>query len=393
MTKITGKSAIIINIFFLLSLILIGCEDIYSDDYLYSIGGKSSALDLDGHILLQLDRKGFMAHHEGWIYTLENGLYRMQLDGTGKHKIGNRPFSNSVYHNDWLYFMDEAGAIRIGWTTTIYAGSIYRMRLDGSEYMKYTATDNVVNFILKDNWIYYQSINNNWDDRSLYRINIDGSDKHLIAENSREYIISDDYIFIKHEIKQFDTKIIRYNLDGTGKIIIVEDDTVILTPLFTDNDNIYFMVWFDSLGLGGFKGPQIHRVLFDGTEKNIIINNHENYSIGISNFKDGFIYFVFSQAARWDNDWVGFSTINKIRADGTDITKLLDSRERNFNRLGMIGNHFYFMSGSNIFRISVNGGNIDTVGVLNDFTWDSPRYVSAWFLSQDIFYVIEEPLL
>ena len=87
MVKNNGRTVLLFRgfIYLLLWFFLSGCADMVSgnvDDFLSGFGGKATDFDIDGHILLQLDKKGFKAHHEGWVYTLESGIYRMRLDGT-----------------------------------------------------------------------------------------------------------------------------------------------------------------------------------------------------------------------------------------------------------------------------------------------------------------------
>ena len=382
-------------LFYFLAIVLvlgfISCD--FENDGLYS--GANQDIDRidEEHSVLHLDRRAFAAYHEGWVYTIEREragnarfIYRMRPDGTGRQRIGNAPFSASVFHNGWLYFMDEAGAGWFGWESWVYAGSIYRMRLDGSERKKYIDTDNVVYFMLYDNWIYYLSINNdNWFDRSLYRIRIDGSGKQLIAENCVLFIISDGYIFAKYEISQFDTKIIRYNLDGTGRKILVESNTQSLSPLFTHDGFLYYMLWFQNNTIGA---PQVRRMRFDGTGQEIIVERSEYAILRNVVFHGEFIYFTYGWNGGSANGWRHLISLYRVRLDGSDKKELLANKGS--EHFDVIGNYIYFRRDNGISRLSINGGMPQTVHTAN---WDNRRFVSGWFVSGNTFFVVEEPIL
>ena len=44
-------------------------------------------------------------------------------------------------------------------------------------------------------------------------------------------------------------------------------------------------------------------------------------------------------------------------------------------------------------RKDIGGNNSNDTVYVTDFTWDLPRFVSGWFVSNNRFYVVEEPLL
>jgi hypothetical protein len=303
----------------------------------------------------------------------------MLTDGTKKQQISKFPFDASRYNDGWLYCMKSAGSIRFGNEVTFVPGLLYRMRLDGSEIMKYENSTHIVNFSLNDGWIYYilrKDESYGGIDRSLHKMRIDGSDNKLIAENCNIFIIADDYIFI-----QFNNKIIRSNIDGTASETIVENNNQIHTPIFTYNGYLYFSV---SLRHPASGAQQIQRIKFDGTEQEIIVEISESHSIGGIIFNNGLIYYAYIDPSD--------IKILKINANGTDSVILLDNITRSVFSFRFFGDYIYYRNDHDVYRFPKNGGEIETVRIAPINTLDNQRFMSGWFISNSSFFIVDEPL-
>ena len=136
----------------------------------------------------------------------------------------------------------------------------------------------------------------------------------IIAENCQNYIIADGYIFVIHAISQFDTKIIRYNLDGTGSEVLLENNDRYFLPLFTDNGYLYFLVGFQSLNIEELTGNQIQRIKFDGSGRQIIVQHPEYGSPENVIFNNGNIYYTYS--GRVADSFQFVNQIFKINKEG-----------------------------------------------------------------------------
>jgi hypothetical protein len=352
-------------------------------------------LELKDHYVLQLDRRAFTAYHEGWVYTNEYdvnwnpSVHRMHPEGTGKRRIGNLPFSSSIYKDGWIYCMEPANTISVGWDVTFFPGSLFKMRLDGSEQMKFANMDNIVNFTLFDDWIYYLLINGSWENKNLYRMRTNGSDNLLIAENCFQFIIADEYIFKTERISANDTKIIRNNLDGTASEVIAEGNNQFFTPIFTDNGYLYFSVSLQNSASGV---QQIHRIKFDGTGHQTITQMAGVHTIDSIVLNNDFIYYTcISRVVDSVADYV--AQIFKIAIDGTDSQKILELTQPGVFRSIIFGDYIYYSHYGNIYRLNKNGGLPEIV--YNSIYWGSsnnPRFVSGWFMSNNKYYIVEEPL-
>jgi len=262
------------------------------------------------------------------------------------------------------------------------------MRLDGSEKMKYENMDNVRSFTLYDDWLYYLLINNSFEDRRLYRMRTDGSNNQLIAENCFQFVISDGYIFLTERISLNDTKIIRYNLDGTAREVLIENNARMLLPIFTENGYLYFTVTFGHPAYG-VRG--IHRIKFDGTEHQTIVHLSGVGSLGGFILNDGFIYYGYSTGVTDSSKSV--FRIYKISADGTDNVKLLEYTPLDVSGFTIFGNYIYYRNVNTVYRLPKNGGTLERVYNPLVFSLDNnPRFVTGWFMSNNKIFIVEEPL-
>ena len=343
--------------------------------------------------------EGFSAYHEGWVYASAHGpdagLYRMRPDGTAKQKIQKLEdysgLAQSVYHDGWLY--------SLGWDFDRVQHSLYRMRLDGSERMWY-ATENVsaYRFIIQDEWIYFNSLG------TLYRIKTDGSGLKKLADNCVEFIIAGGYIFIQQQGgtiegwgARFDTKIIRCDLDGTCKTVLIEDKTITFTPIFADSGYLYYSLnFYYDTNMGDtdmetpripWRGQELHRMKFDGTKRQTVVGEPGYWSKVV--LKDGDIYYSHLRDHNGENYLNDRRmSFHRVCPDGTDRVLLCDnmSPSGDAGNFEIIGSSIYYWTHAGInglYRLSLNGGSPEMVYK----RWGGDIY-QGHFVAGNTFYVV-----
>lgn len=295
----------------------------------------------DGYTLFQLDSSEyFIAYHEGWVYTIEsdeenynynngciimpfNIIYRIRPDGNDRQKIfDGATFGYPVFQDDRIYFLsynDLSGY-----------GKLCGMRLDGSEKTEYAS--GVSDFILNGKWLYYHN-----DNSDLCRIKTNGSgEKVLIQDCLEEIVIGGGYIFRTHleytGVSDYVSKIIRYNLDGSGEKTVLEYGNARLTLQFSDKKFLYFNV---QLG----NGDKFERIKFNGRGYQTVIE-FEGYSLFNFYIKDDFIYY-----ARKLPSGTGVpdkSEVYKIHADGTNRTEIRGAESYSVCIFDVVGDNVFY---------------------------------------------------
>ena len=365
----------------------------------------------DGYTILRLkdaygfrERYGYFSsyfteYHRGWAYVIgpdmndKSVTFRMRPDGSDKHIVlDSMGFSGGVYHDGWYYYADQW--VTIGWDAPP-PSRLHRMRLDGSEKMTYENTGSVDSVAFSGEWIYYLSGND------LYRINVNGGGRIKIADGCSRFIISAGYVFTTlggytGGDAQYDTKIARYNLDGTGKLLLIENESIALSPVFTDGGFLYYHLFFGDSNKGG----QLHRMKFDGTDIQTIVEHPsrpgaEYYTLNNFNLKDGFIFYHFYQIDRsmggTYSNWNFISQLYKIRTDGTDHMKLQDDVSQYYN---IIGDSIFFTTALgasagdrygtvNLNRLSINGDSHKIV-----YSNRGSEFFSGYFIDNNKLYVV-----
>jgi hypothetical protein len=319
----------------------------------------------DGFNILKINYGYFISYNNGWVYAqygesfLNYSLHRMRPDGSQKQKIQHADgLYGGVYHDGWFYYIDEI-YMSIGWDY-IFPGQyskLCRMRPDGSQ--KTELANDVYSFEIIGEWIYYRS------DYSIYKMKTDSSNNKKIINNCSYYLIADGYVFatsggIGGGAAQYDTKLVRYDMDGNGKILI-ESDRIVYTPVFTDGEYIYYRLYFGEAYLNYFnngyvdtndrKSEQLHRMKFDGSDRQTVLEHEgKSSSFPAIYLKDGFIYYSRSFDTRIDGIDIGYpwfvTEIYKIRSDGTDRIKIRDAETYSGSNFDLIGNSIFYTTSS-----------------------------------------------
>jgi hypothetical protein len=276
--------------------------------------------------------------------------------------------------------------------------TLYRAHLDGSEKTKLADVVGYPDFIVDGDWIYYSSGN------ELYRANTDGSGKQKIADNCSRFIVAEGYIFVRHggtagRLEQYDTKIIRYNLDGTDETILIENDRIVFSPIFTDNEYLYYTLYFGGVYFDdgeSLKGMQLHRMKFDGTDCQTIIEYEGHYVLPTIVLKDGFIYYSRNYIG---GNYDSMGEIYKIRSDGTDCEKIRGEAAYSGIDFDLIGDSIFYTTSHGgalwgnklystvqLWRLSLNGGF-----PLSVYSNGGSEYFSGYFVHGHKIYVVTSP--
>lgn len=230
------------------------------------------------------------------------GIFSVDSNGENKKEIFMNDkdiLSLNVYGN-YLYFI----------TTVVidpenpdeYDNQICRVKTDGKDFE--IINDNEFNdycyeIYAVNNKIYYIG-----EDSNIYKMNLDGSNRELVSDNETGYIgITDKYIIYNEEIDE-NAEIPSYqtcimNLDGTEKRVILEN-----TRLYTVNvinDVIYYTD----------KDLRIYKVNLDGTENELVFET-EAYNLNVT---EDYIYYLNYADIENEDKTI---CINRVNLDGTD---------------------------------------------------------------------------
>ena len=184
---------------------------------------------------------------EGWIYffSAQNEdsmgyIHRIRTDGTDLQKITTSNDIFRVSNNGWIYFKDMMPANNgNGYFKIKHDGThrqiimsdeyYYHTPIIENDYILYTFGDStqlvlynlinnsnsiittdihtIFNYILVDDWIYYQNGIN-----KIYKMKLDGSDKSEVIDNVGIFNLNKDYIYFTNS----DNYIYRMNMDGSN---------------------------------------------------------------------------------------------------------------------------------------------------------------------------------
>jgi len=172
---------------------------------------------------------GLMGHYMG------KGIYKVNLQGN-MTKIYDGECVQLLVKDDVIYFVRQEGFDEINQTPQ---GDLCKMNKDGQNIG--TVIENVKNyFYIHNEKIYYID----WASRAIYRANIDGKDKTLLA-NGRCYItaVTDNFITYidfadgeKHRILYFDGNV-NHAIGRFGNDYISDNNYYIYTRKLIGNNN------------------------------------------------------------------------------------------------------------------------------------------------------------
>jgi Tol biopolymer transport system component len=136
----------------------------------------------------------YLAHRNSiigdWIYfsigvgllnhPLGTGIFKLRTDGSDLTRINSSRAHEMLVADGWIYYTD--------WSHRETLSHLYKMRLDGSEV---TLLNDIMarEIYVFEDWIYFTETGEDREDREdgenrgLYRLRLDGSEKELLTSN------------------------------------------------------------------------------------------------------------------------------------------------------------------------------------------------------------------
>ena len=218
-----------------------------------------------------------------WLYySLEDGIYKINIDGTEEQKLCDNSGISIIVANDWVYFKSQ-GVYRVKTDGTeleqisdiakagtfhivddkIYYCLEYKMDLDGSSceqiYDKNAASGYTINVV--DGWIYFFDRDLN-DKGHIYKMKTDGSDLQSIFDGKVDYmIVYGEWIYFQNYKEN--RALYKMKKDGSDLQLILNQE---ISALNVVDDWIYYAEWGDNKGLCKIK--------IDGTENQMLCSDN-----------------------------------------------------------------------------------------------------------------------
>lgn len=308
------------------------------------LGGNGAVSDLamdeiitvkneSGNTFANLNNHGIAAIQENWIYFRNDDdygtLYRMRLDGSNKMKLNGDGTTSINVVGDYVYYLNSAnmGGLLDG------GGPVCSVLIDGTTQIKSGYYMGDATFVYaNDKSIYYNGGNNG----PLYRHDhgeTGGTKK--IVDAGKNYFIDSNWAYY---IYPFGGTVYKTNMD-TGDTSVVIDKNVDSFNIY--ENKIYYIDRQDKM---------LYRTNIDGTGKTLVLSDKTD-SINVTG---GFIYYSNDS----DN-----SRLYKVKTDGSGRTKITDSRVFS-SSINVVDNTIFFMAseenpmlGNRMHTIKTDGSN------------------------------------
>ena len=224
-----------------------------------------------------------------WIYYVNDGIYKVKLDGTGTTKLNNTVSYKLYVEGEWIYYTSE-----------YWGGKLYKMKTDGTSKTKITNKD-CTSYIINGEDVYYACSSNNLvykcrtdgtgetvlcagfggidltlsGDRlmvvsnsgDVQSVNLDGSGFKSFTSNNSQYSFLNGYdgwvYYLKHEFNKdnVESSFCKMKPDGSQKTKIYDYD-------FLNHANSYLNVVDDWIYFQNeHDGDSLYRVKIDGTKE------------------------------------------------------------------------------------------------------------------------------
>lgn len=199
-------------------------------DWIYAVGSNYEGIykvkvDGSSETAITNDNVRSAALVDDWIYyyqtqhengqTIGIGLYRIKTDGTNKTLLNNEKTTSPWFSTDgdWINYS-------IDYNNTY---NYYKMRLDGTQKTKVVYDDLISGYVYKD-WFYFKNKDDKW---ALYRMRSDGTSKTKLTDNKNihEYIITQDWIYYNTGYTSSEDEAYLYKIrtDGTEKKLLLQE--------------------------------------------------------------------------------------------------------------------------------------------------------------------------
>lgn len=269
-----------------------------------------------GNSLGNIANYGFVAKQGDWIYFSSSDagkLYKMKTDGTNSIKLSDDAVWELNVTGEWIYYSIPEFP---------EPGPLYKIKIDGTGKTK--LTDDYVHLVnILDGRIYYY----NTDDLKIYKINTDGKEKVIIADEASDgYSIEGGWIYFR----DLNSNIFKMKIDGTEKSKIINDQ---VEKFIIYKDWIYYTNILDN--------RRIYKINIDGTGRGKV-NDDVTYDLNVA---EGWIFYSnYSDTAKGE--------LYKIKLDGTEKLKLSTQEVSSIN---IIDKWVYYLADQQLYRIKMDG--------------------------------------
>jgi hypothetical protein len=166
---------------------------------------------------------------DGKLYFSNDGLWRMNTDGTGAEKILeiDGTFKNLIYYDEYFYFIDNLATL----DHSDY-GHIYRVKTDGTG-KEQLGTATAYTLCIGEGQIFYRDE----DDFRMYRMSCDGTGKQLIREGAVDQIAF--YKNCLYFISMGDNTVNSTDLDGQDEHVVFESYPGMISHINVTDDYLY----------------------------------------------------------------------------------------------------------------------------------------------------------
>ncbi|WP_171654484.1 DUF5050 domain-containing protein [Paenibacillus foliorum] len=231
-----------------------------------SSGGPHSLVkanvDDSNRLKLSDDNAMFINVVGEWLYYVttesskQNAIYKIRTDGTDRVMVSQTAASSLWVRDGWMYYIqlvEQNDKIRGAYQT---AAGIFRMKTDGSSEQKLLVDSKVFGLYVLDERIYFRTKED--EHTKLYTMNLDGSGQELLQDDVTDFIVVDDWIYYIRDRKQ----IHKMSLDGSVDIPLYEFEKPQLSSMTYWNGWVYYTI----VSSGSISGSNpIERISIDGT--------------------------------------------------------------------------------------------------------------------------------
>ncbi|MGE5579442.1 MAG: DUF5050 domain-containing protein [Bacillota bacterium] len=242
----------------------------------------------------------------GWMYYVNyDGIYRLRRDGSEPSKIADTQASHlNIWENSLVFSPHHYDSS----SSNAYSGSpwIFRIPVGGGE-PEEVAHVSASQVAVIGEHVYYGGIE--WEnfERSVYRMDMDGSSVEKVVPNVvSRYYVDGDWVYYTYQ------GIYRGKLDGSAVEQIC--DFTVLSYKIVHDGWVYCVKWDDGC---------LYRVSTDGAQ----VQKLTDYRCQGLNIANGWIYFATQPAKNQDQEATAVPEIRRVRLDGSDMQVLATFQE------------------------------------------------------------------
>ena len=271
----------------------------------------SATDEIRGNTIGNAMNRGVITTQGEWVYYVnwsENqNLYKMLKDGSERTKLNDDKCSDINLLDDWIYYRNESDD----------KYSIYRIHKDGTGRQKLNDDGGYLVSVV-DGWIYY------YVKFSVKRMRINGSDVETIAKSNYRYCVTNGWLYCTDSETG---GLCRISLDDGKKQNVINnsgDWNINFTRFIVYGDWLFFT---RHEGLN----DKLYRVRSNGGD----IKELSDDDCKILNIAYDWLYVYIEESQN-----INVSGIYKMRFDGSDITKVVESKE--VYDVNICGNWLYY---------------------------------------------------